>query len=237
MLVAISGLFVGCAAQAPPQPHESDQGQLPVSVNTPPTDSSVANQPSPSQSESGANGSMTSTSPDGVTHKTPINDIWSVGSTWGLMLEVDKPEQSIFADADISRDLSKGVFPGDYTTINVVRRLNEQLMELGVGTKAQLATVQTASGNESRTLWGYPGSTVILQPGASVIWKGSELTASGNTAVKFKIGRQGNEAVVSSIEGGTLRFSRASPDGSKVSGVLSQTDKGVVEIPDNAETK
>lgn len=239
-VVVLAGCTTQNVSESQPTVQTPPPGQAPVAAKprahtSPMPSESRRLSPSASKTtlasglESRAQGSVSSQSPDGVTHKTPIRDVWSVGALWGLMTEVERPEQSIFATADISEGLARGMFPADYTTINVVRRVNHDVIELGVGTKAQLAVIHTASGNESRALWGQPGSTVILQPEASVIWKNSELTPSGNAAVTFKIGRKGNETVISSIEGGTLRFTRANAKGKKIAGILCQSDNGVTE--------
>ena len=162
--------------------------------------------------EAHSQNSFSSQSPDGVTHMAPIKDVWSVGSTWGVMAEVEKADQSIFARADLSDGLKKGMLQGNHTTINVVRWVNAQTIELGAGSKVQIAVLQTASGSEARPLRGHAGSTFILQPGTSVNWKKSELKPPEKTAVTFKTGHRGDEAIISSIVGGTLRFSWLTPN-------------------------
>lgn len=158
-------------------------------------------------------------------------------------MEVKEPKDAIRYTADISSFYSTGdismdrdyIFLADSTYANVTRRIDEKTIELGVGTKLEVALfipigsskfVDKAGGNKKIALLGHPGSTITLQPGASLVWRGMELSPMGRTPVTFRIGLEKDEPVISEIVSGNLTFTERD---SQVRGILKQTEKGIVQ--------
>jgi hypothetical protein len=162
-----------------------------------------------------AQNTMSTAGPDGGTKRAAIKDVWAQGGCWGFMVEVENPDQGIFTSADLKCDI-KHPPVADRTAVNVVKRSDGDLVELGVGTRLQLLML-TPDGEcdnglpgaqrKAAALIGCPGATVTIQPGASVRLAGRELSPGGGSEVTFKLDLV-NGAIVPRGVKGSLKSTR-----------------------------
>ena len=141
-----------------------------------------------------AQNELTTTGPDGTSKSAPIKKMFTEEGCWGFVVEVLSAEQGIFANSEISCSATNPP-PADNTKVNVIQRHPEDLIEYGVGTSLQIlmvdaegncASILPGSKKGSTILLGCVGSTITIQPGASVIWQGSNLAPTDQKAITFK---------------------------------------------------
>ena len=141
-----------------------------------------------------AQNDLTTTGPDGTSKRAPIKKMFTKEGCWGFIVEVLSAEQGIFASSEISCGATKPP-PADNTKVNVIRRHPADLIEYGIGTSLQILMVDaekncasTLPGSKqgSTTLLGCAGSTITIQPGASVNWNGTNLAPTDQKAITLK---------------------------------------------------
>ena len=144
---------------------------------------------------------------------------------------VEKVEESILHSVDITpgEDCAYVEAIMNDTKANITAHTEDRNIQLGVGSSLNLLLVESSGKIMVKSLLGYPGSELTLQPQTSVVWKGMNLYPGGDKPVTFTFGFLKGIPVISKITSGELRFSRRDSKGDAITGVLQQTEEGVIE--------
>jgi hypothetical protein len=168
---------------------------------------------------------ITSKSPDGITHRVTARTTYKTDSGSGLLLKITTADESIFRSADLTirsnalEDIKD--IRADMTYLNIVGRLDKDTIEVGKGSVVQLALIQ----NQYLDISGAPGTFVMLQPGTSVVWNGMDLSCEGDEPAGFRIGFKDGGFVMTEVVG-KLHFKRIGKGGHLEKGDFVQDEKG-----------